>query len=125
MFSGGFKRSGLFGLIGVLVVAAVVVAIALTIGSDPEADPQMLYGLIFGVLAIFIVILLVLQRADLNRVSGADARGTARGAAEGGRQVENPSYGRRWRSGRSTARQSRRAARCGSPAAAARTWRCW
>lgn len=90
MFSGGFKRSGLFGLIGVIVVAAVVAAIGLTVGSDPEADPQMLFGLIFGVLAVFLVVLFALQRSDLNRVSDTDARGTARGAAEGGRQIDNP-----------------------------------
>jgi hypothetical protein len=42
------------------------------------------------VLAVFLAVLFVLQRSDLNRVSGADARGSARGAAEGGRQVDNP-----------------------------------
>lgn len=87
--SGGFKRSALFGLIGVFVVAAIVVVIALQSESS-GASPKTTYALIFGVLAVFVVVLFALQRADLNRVSGADARGSARGAAEGGRQVENP-----------------------------------
>ncbi|HEY7456541.1 MAG TPA: hypothetical protein VH703_04640 [Solirubrobacterales bacterium] len=87
--SGGFRRSGLFGLIGVIVVAAIVVVIALNT-DEGQANPKTTYALIFGVVAVFFVILFALQRADLNRVSGADARGTARGAAEGGRQIENP-----------------------------------
>ena len=87
--SGGFKRSALFGLIGVFVVAAIVVVIALQSESG-AANPKTTYALIFGVVAVFMVILFALQRADLNRVSGADARGSARGAAEGGRQIENP-----------------------------------
>ncbi len=87
--SGGFKRSALFGLIGVFVVAAIVIVIATQTGGG-EANPRTTYALIFGVIAIFLVVLFALQRADLNRVSGADARGSARGAAEGGRQIENP-----------------------------------
>src|ERR1044072_5193703 len=43
-----------------------------------------------GLFAIFGVLLFVLQRADLNRVSGRDARAGERGAAEGGRRIENP-----------------------------------
>jgi hypothetical protein len=89
MFSGGFKRSGLFGLIGVIVVAAIVAFIGLSSESG-DASPKATYALIFGVVGVFLVILFVLQRSDLNRVSGADARDTARGAAEGGRQIENP-----------------------------------
>lgn len=89
MFSGGFKRSGLFGLIGVLVVAAIVVVIALNT-DEGQANPKTTYALIFGVLAVFLIALFALQRSDLNRVSGKDARGAERGAAEGGRQIENP-----------------------------------
>jgi len=44
----------------------------------------------FGLIAVFVVILFALQRSDLNRVSGASARDSARAAAEGGGQVENP-----------------------------------
>jgi hypothetical protein len=87
--SGGFKRSSRFGLIGVFVVAAIVVFIATTTGQG-EANPKTTLALIFGVLAVFFVILFALQRADLNRVSGADARGSARAAAEGSREVDNP-----------------------------------
>jgi hypothetical protein len=87
--SGGFKRSSRFGLIGVFVVAAIVVVIATTTGQG-EANPKTTLALIFGVLAVFFVILFALQRADLDRVSGADAHGSARAAAEGGREVDNP-----------------------------------
>ncbi len=87
--SGGFKRSSRFGLIGVFVVAAIVVVIATTTGQG-EANPKTTLALIFGVLAVFFVILFALQRADLGRVSGADAQGSARAAAEGGREVDNP-----------------------------------
>jgi hypothetical protein len=87
--AGGFKRSSRFGLIGVFVVAAIIVVIATTTGQG-EANPKMTLALIFGVLAVFFVILFALQRADLDRVSVADARGSSRAAAEGGREIENP-----------------------------------
>lgn len=89
MFSGDFKRSSRFGLIGVLVVMALVAAIGLTMGSG-EANPKLALGLIFGVLAVFVVILFALQRSDLERVAGTDARGTERAAAEAGGGIENP-----------------------------------
>jgi hypothetical protein len=89
VFSGGFKRSSRFGLIGVFVVAAVVVAIALTTGEG-QSNPKTTYALIFGVLAVFMVILFALQRSDMERVAGASARGTERAVAEGGREIENP-----------------------------------
>lgn len=87
--AGGFKRSSRFGLIGVFVVAAIIVVIATTTGQG-EANPKTTLALIFGVLAVFFVILFALQRADLDRVSGTDARGSSRAAAEGGRTIENP-----------------------------------
>ena len=87
--SGGFKRSSRFGILGVVVVAGLCAAIGLTLGSG-EANPKLALGLIFGVLALFFVVLFALQRADLDRVSGADARGSSRAAAEGGRAVDNP-----------------------------------
>lgn len=89
MFSGGFKRSSRFGLIGVLVVMALVATIGLTMGSG-EANPKLALGLIFGVIAIFVVALVLLQRADLERAAQADAGARSRAAAEGGRPVENP-----------------------------------
>jgi hypothetical protein len=88
MFSGGFKRSSRFGLIGVIVVMAACAAIGLTLGSG-EANPKLALGLIFGVVAAYCVVLFALQRSDLNRVSGADAQGSSRAAAEGGREIEN------------------------------------
>ena len=87
--SGGFKRSGIFVIAGVFVVAALVAAIALTMGQG-DPNPKLALGLIFGVVALFCVGLFVLQRSDLDRASGTDAAQSSRGAAEGGRQVENP-----------------------------------
>ena len=87
--SGGFKRSGAFGVVGVFVVAALVAVIALTMGQG-DPNPKLAYGLIFGVIALFCVGLFALQRADLDRASGSDAAQSSRGAAEAGREVENP-----------------------------------
>jgi hypothetical protein len=87
--SGGFKRSGVFGIVGVFVVAALVIVIATTTGQG-EANPKLTLGLIFGVIAIFCLVLFALQRSDLERAAGGDAATTGRAAAEGGRQVENP-----------------------------------
>ncbi len=87
--SGGFKRSGRFGLIGVFVVAALAIAIATTMGQG-EANPKLALGLIFAVIAIFFVALFALQRSDLERVASTDESSTARAAAEGGRQIDNP-----------------------------------
>ncbi len=89
MFSGGFRRSGLFGLVGVFVVAGVVAAIALTSGEG-QSNPKTTYALIFGVLAVFFVVLFALQRSDMERAAGRSVRGTERAVAEGGRAIENP-----------------------------------
>jgi hypothetical protein len=87
--AGGFKRSGLFGLIGVVVVAILVAAIALDADSG-DPNPKGTMTLIFGVIAVFVVILFVLQRSDLERVAGGDAKAVQRAAAEGGGRIENP-----------------------------------
>jgi hypothetical protein len=87
--SGGFKRSGVFGIVGVFVVAAVAVVIALTMGQG-EANPKPALGLIFGVIAIFCAILFALQRSDLERAADGDTAASSRAAAAGGRQVDNP-----------------------------------
>jgi hypothetical protein len=71
MFAGGFKRSGLFGLVGVVVVMVVVAAIALSADSG-DANPKGTLALIFGVIALFVVILFVLQRSDLNRAASSE-----------------------------------------------------
>jgi hypothetical protein len=86
---GGFKRSGMFGLIGVVVVAIVVAVIASSSGGD-EANPKGTMALIFGVIAVFVVILFVLQRSDLEKVAGGDAKAVQRAVAEGGGKIENP-----------------------------------
>lgn len=89
MFSGGFKRSGLFGLIGVVVVMVAIALIALNADSG-DANPKGTMALIFGVIAVFVVVLFVLQRSDLNRVAGGDAKAVQRAVAEGGGAVDNP-----------------------------------
>lgn len=86
--AGGFKRSGLFGLIGVVVVMVAVALIALN--GEGGANPKGTMALIFGVIAVFVVILFVLQRSDLERVAGGDAKAVQRAVAEGGGKVENP-----------------------------------
>ncbi|HMI81398.1 MAG TPA: hypothetical protein VK480_06380 [Solirubrobacterales bacterium] len=90
MFSGGFKRSSRYGLIGVFVVAALTVVIGLTMGQG-ESNPKVAFALIFGVLAVFLVGLFALQRSDLERTAGGDAAARSRAVAEGGGQpVEDP-----------------------------------
>jgi hypothetical protein len=85
--SRGFGRSGRFGLI--IVVAALIAVIASTTGQG-EANPKLTLALIFGVIGIFVVVLLVLQRSEIERAAGGDAAKSARGAAEGGRRVADP-----------------------------------
>jgi len=87
--SGGFKRSGVFGIVGVFVVAAIAILIATTMGQG-EANPKLALGLIFGVVAIFCVLLFAFQRADLERAAGGDAAAGSRAGTEGGGRVENP-----------------------------------
>ena len=85
----GFKRSGLFGLIGVVVVAGLVVVIAFSTGEG-QSNPQTTYALIFGVLAVFLAVLFALQRSDLNKVAGGDAKGVQRAVAEGKVAIKDP-----------------------------------
>ena len=87
MFSGGFKRSSRFGLIGVIVVMVLVAVIGLTMGSN-DPNPKLALGLIFGVIAVFFVILFALQRGDLEKVAMTDVQGSERAAAEGGRAMD-------------------------------------
>ncbi|HEX6667710.1 MAG TPA: hypothetical protein VF081_14075 [Solirubrobacterales bacterium] len=87
--SGGFKRSSRFGIVGVFVVAAVVAVIGLTMGEG-DSNPKLALGLIFGVIAVYCVILFALQRSDLERTASGSAAASSRAAAEGGREVENP-----------------------------------
>jgi hypothetical protein len=89
VFSGGFKRSSLFGLVGVVAVMIAVALIALN-GDSGDSNPKGTVALIFGVIAVFVVILFLLQRADLERAAGGDAKAVQRAVAEGGGRVENP-----------------------------------
>jgi hypothetical protein len=80
-----FRRSATFGIVGVVVTAAVVAVIALN--TDPrDADPKDTYALIFGVLAVFIVLLFAFQLRDLAGAEGGDARAAERRPDE----LENP-----------------------------------
>lgn len=78
---GGFKRSGLFGLVGVVVVAATVAVIAQTMGSG-RAKPKPALALIFGVIALFMAIFFVLQARDVSRVEAASVPATSTSASE-------------------------------------------
>jgi hypothetical protein len=77
---GEFRRSRLFGLIGVFVVAGIAILIALSAGNT--ADPKLQMGLIFGVLAVFFAVLLFLQRSDMTRAAAGDVRGASKGPQE-------------------------------------------
>ncbi len=70
-----FRRSGAFGLIGVVVVALAVAAIALSMGSG-EANPKLALGLIFGVIALFMLVFFVLQAGDVSRAEAASVPDT-------------------------------------------------
>jgi hypothetical protein len=76
-----FRRSAVFGIVGVVVVAAITVVIGLS-ASPQDANPKLQFGLIFGVLGVFLVLLFLFQRRDLNRVAGGDARDFAKGPHE-------------------------------------------
>lgn len=89
MLKGDFKRSSRFGLVGVFVVAALAAVIGLTMGEG-ESNPKLALGLIFGVIGIFVVVLLLLQRGDLERAAGGGARRRDRATAEGADAIENP-----------------------------------
>lgn len=79
----------MFGIVGVVIVAVVVAVLGLTADQgDPNPKPTL--ALIFGVIAVFVIGLIALQRADLERVAHGEAAAAGRAVAESGRQVENP-----------------------------------
>jgi hypothetical protein len=80
-----FRRSAIFGIVGVVVVAAITIAIGLS-ASPTDPNPKFQFALIFGVLALFLVGLFVFQRRDLNRATVGDSRDFARGP----RDVDDP-----------------------------------
>ncbi len=67
---GAFRRSGTFGIVGVIVVAAVAVVIATTMGSG-QGRPKLAFGLIFGVIGLYVLILFALQARDVDRAAAA------------------------------------------------------
>jgi hypothetical protein len=73
-----FRRSRLFGLVGVFVVAGIAIVIALSADSS-DPNPKLQEGLIFGVIAVFVVLLLIFQRGDMNRAASGDARDFSKG----------------------------------------------
>jgi hypothetical protein len=59
--------------------------------SDRDSsNPKGTLALIFGVNAVFVVILFVLQRSDLERTAGGDAKAVQQAVAEGSGRIENP-----------------------------------
>ena len=86
---GDFGVPAIFGLVGVFVVAALVAVIATDDGQG-ESNPKLALGLIFGVIAVFVVVLLAAPALGPRAGGAADAGAADRAAAEGGRQVENP-----------------------------------
>jgi hypothetical protein len=78
---GEFRRSAVFGLVGVFVVAGIAIAIALSADSS-NSNPKLQMGLIFGVIAVFLVGLFIFQRRDLNRAATGDIRGFSKGRQE-------------------------------------------
>jgi hypothetical protein len=84
-----FRFSKWFGLIGIFVVMGIVTAIGLTV--DPtDPSPKLQLGLIFGVVGVFMALLFFFQSRDVGRAEGETRRSTSRAAAEGPRDVENP-----------------------------------
>jgi hypothetical protein len=79
-----FRRSGVYGIVGVFVVAGLCIVIGLSAGNNP--DPKLQYGLIFGVIAVFLVGLFFFQTRDLNRAEG----GTRRALGQGPSEVSDP-----------------------------------
>lgn len=80
-----FRRSRVFGLVGVFVVAGIAIVIALSADST-NPNPKLQEGLIFGVIAVFVVALLVFQRGDMNRAATGDGRAFSNGP----QQVDDP-----------------------------------
>jgi hypothetical protein len=76
-----FRRSAVFGIGGVLAVAAIVIVVGLT--ADPtDPNPKLQFGVIFAALAVFFVLLFLFQRGDLRRATAGDVRDFAKGPHE-------------------------------------------
>ena len=63
---GQFRRSGIFGIVGVIVTMVLVAVVGLQ--ADPrDASPKGTYALVFGIVAAFIVLMFTFQLLDLRR----------------------------------------------------------
>jgi hypothetical protein len=71
-----FKRSSRFGLIGVVVVAVVAAALALAFGQN-SANPQLVLIPILALVFGFVVLLLHLQRRDIDAAAARTGREAA------------------------------------------------
>jgi hypothetical protein len=60
--AGGFKRSGVFGILGVFVVAAIAMST-----GESQSNPKTTH-------ALMAVVLFLLQRLDLERAAGGNAK---------------------------------------------------
>ena len=80
-----FRRSGTFGLVGVVVTAALVAYVALTMGQG-QANPKEALAVIFAIIGVYVVLLFLFQTLDLSRAESADDRAAAVEPAA----VENP-----------------------------------
>jgi hypothetical protein len=78
-----------FGIVGVVIVAVLAAVIGLT-ADEGDPNPKPTLALIFAVIVIFVVGLLALQRADLERASRDAAGANTRAVAEAGRPLDNP-----------------------------------
>jgi hypothetical protein len=82
---GRFRRSGIFGLVGVVVTAVAVAVVALN--ADPrDPSPKGTFAIVFAIVGGFLVLLFLLQMRDLSDAEAADARAGALVPAE----VQNP-----------------------------------
>jgi hypothetical protein len=82
----GFKTSGVYGIVGVFVVAGLCILIATTLVDPTDSDPKLAFGLIFGVIGVYLIGLFTLQSRDVRRAAAGDAKGSSGGAQE----VDNP-----------------------------------
>src|SRR4051794_40101820 len=61
-----FRSSARFGLVGVVVVAALMIVAAQTLGQN-EAKPKDAFALIFAILGVYLVLLFFLQLRDVSK----------------------------------------------------------
>ena len=81
---GQFRRSGTFGIVGVIVTMILVAIVGLQ--TDPrDASPKETYALVFGIVGTYMVLLFLLQILDVRRAERADVA-----IEEEAAEIENP-----------------------------------